>query len=53
MRVYQIRDQIKDLGEVMLDREMTTIVLNALPDEWGKFVSISYGNKETTSFNDL
>ena len=53
MRVSQIRGQLQELGEVMFDREMTTIVLNALPDEWGNFVSSIYGKKETTQFNDL
>lgn len=48
MRVSQIRDQLRELGELMFDREMTTIVLNALPDEWGNFVSSIYGKKETT-----
>lgn len=28
-------------------------MLNALPDEWGNFVSSIYGKKETTPFNDL
>lgn len=37
----------------MSDREMITIVLNALPDEWGNFVSNIYGKKETTPFNNL
>ena len=32
---------------------MTTIVLNALLNELGKFVSSIYGKKETTPFNDL
>ena len=37
----------------MCDREMTTIVLNALPEEWGNFTSRIYGNKEATPFNEL
>ena len=37
----------------MSNKEMTTIVLNALPDEWGKFVSIIYGKKEPAPFNEL
>ena len=36
MRVSQIKDRLQELGKVMFDREMTTIVVNALPDEWGK-----------------
>ena len=53
MRVSQIRDQLQELGEVMFDREMTTIVLNAMSNECGKFVSNMYGKKETIPFNDL
>lgn len=28
-------------------------ILNALPDEWGNFISSIYGKKEATSFSDL
>jgi len=48
MRISRIWDQLQDLGEVMSNREMTTIVLNALPEEWGNFTSSIYGKKETT-----
>jgi len=53
MRVSQIRDKLQELGEVMYDWEKTTIVLNALPNEWRHFVSSIYGKKETIPFNDL
>jgi len=53
MRISKIRDQLQELGEVMYDREMTTVVLNALPKEWGNFTSSLYGKKETTPFQDL
>lgn len=33
MRISKIRDQLQQLGEVMSNREMTTVVLNALPEE--------------------
>ena len=32
---------------------MTTVVLNALPEEWGNFTSSLYGKKEATPFQDL
>ena len=35
MKVFQIRDQLQDLGETMSNPEMTTYVLNAIPNEWG------------------
>ena len=53
MRVLEIRDQLKELGEIMFDREMTTIVLNALPKEWGNFTSNIFGKKEATPFREL
>jgi len=53
MRMLEIRDQLQELGEIMFDKEMTTIVLNALPEEWGNFTSRIYGKKEATSFSEL
>ena len=37
----------------MYGMEMTTVVLNALPKEWGNFSSSIYGKKEETPFQDL
>jgi len=31
MKVSKMRDQLQELGEVMSDKEMKTMVLNALP----------------------
>ena len=45
MRISKRRDQLQELGEVMSDTEMTTVVLNALPEEWGNFTSSLYGKK--------
>ena len=53
MRICEIRDQLKDLGEVMSDIEMNTVVLNKLPKEWGNFISSTYGKKEATIFQNL
>jgi len=53
VRVSQIRDQLQELGEIMFDKEMNTVVLNALPDEWGNFVSSIYGNNEANTFTKL
>ena len=33
MRISEIRDQLQELGEVMSETKMTTVVLNALPEE--------------------
>ena len=53
MRISEIRDQLQELREVMFDREMTTVVMNAPLEEWGNFTSSLYGKKETTPFQDL
>ena len=53
MNVSEMRDQLQELGEVMLDREMTTVVLNALPEEWGNSTSSIYAKKEATPLNEL
>ena len=37
----------------MSDSEMTTVVLNALLEEWGNFTSSIYGKNESTPFQDL
>ena len=37
----------------MSNTEMTEVVLEALPDEWGNFSSGLYGKKEATPFHDL
>ena len=37
----------------MSNKEISTIVLNALPEEWGNFTSSIYGKKEATPFNEL
>lgn len=53
MRISEIGDQLQDLGEIMSNKEMTIVVLNALPKEWGKFTSSIYGKKEATPFSNL
>lgn len=53
MRISEVRDQLQDIGEIISDKEMTTIIINALPEEWGNFTSSIYVKKETTPFNDL
>ena len=53
MRISEIWDQLQDLGEIMYDKEITTVVLNSLPEERGHFSSSIYGKKEATPFQDL
>ena len=37
----------------MSDTDMTTMVLNALLEEWGNFTPSLYGKKEATPFHDV
>lgn len=53
MRVSKIRNQLQELGEIMSNKEMTTIVLNALPKEWGNCTSSILGKKEATPYSEL
>ena len=45
MNISKMRDQLQELGEVMSDREITIVVLNALPKGWENFTSRIYGKK--------
>jgi len=53
VKISEMRDQLQELEEVMSDREVTTAVLNALPERWGNFTPSIYGKKEATPFQDL
>lgn len=53
MRAISFKDQLQKLGEIIPDKEMTTIVLNALLEELENFTSNIYGNKKTTPFNEI
>ena len=48
-----MRDQLQELGEVMSDREMTSVVLNSLPEDWGNFTSSIYAKKEATTLSEI
>jgi len=37
----------------MSDKEMTTVVLNALPEDWGNFTSSIYAKKEATPLSEI
>jgi len=53
MKIFGVRDQLQELGEFMCDKEMTTVVLNALPEDWGNFTSSIYDKKEATPLTVL
>lgn len=52
MRVSEIRCQLQGLGEIMFDKEMTIVVLNALPKEWCN-VFFKHIWKEATPFSEF
>ena len=45
MNSSEMRDQLQEMGEVISNKEMTTLVLNALREVWGNFTSSIYGKK--------
>ena len=51
MKIFEMRDQLQDLGEVISNREMTTVILNVLPKDWGNFTSSIYAKKEATTLS--
>ena len=53
MEIFAIRDQLQKLGEVMSDREIFTMVQNALLKEWRGFTSSIDGREEATPFQSL
>ena len=53
MKISEMRDQLQELGEFMSDREMTIVVLNALPTDWGNFTSSIYAKKESIALSEL
>jgi len=53
MNISEMRDQLQELGEVMSNREMTTVVLNTLLEDWGKFTSRIYAKKEATPLSEM
>jgi len=53
MKISKMRDQLQELGEVMSHREMTTVVLNALPEDWENFTSSIYTKKEATILSEM
>jgi len=53
MKISEMRDQLEELWEVMSDREMTIVVLNALPKEWVNFTSSIYAKKEASTLSEM
>ena len=45
MRVFHLRDQLKDIGDTIDDSKLVTVTLNGFPFSWDPFVyELSYPN---------
>lgn len=53
MKIYEMGDQLQELGEVMSDTKMTIVVLNTLLEDWGNFTSSIYAKKEVTTLSEM
>ncbi len=53
MRVSQIRDQLKAIGEKIDYEELVSIILNAFSDSWEPFVQGMFARPEMSSFDQL
>jgi len=53
LKISKMRDQLQELGEATSDSEMTTVVFNSLPEEWGNFTCSIYGKKEATYLSEM
>jgi hypothetical protein len=50
VRISQLRDQLQDIEEIILDKELVNIVLNGLPKTWDAFSSSMNTIKEYPTF---
>jgi DNA integrity scanning protein DisA with diadenylate cyclase activity len=50
VRISQLRDQIKDIKEIISEKEMVNIVLNGLPKTWDAFAASMNKRKEYPTF---
>ena len=53
MRIYQLRDQLQAIYEVIYDKELVTTTLKALPESLDSFVAIICDRKDAPKFDEL
>jgi len=53
MRISQLRDQLKTIGENVEETELVTTTLNGLPNSWDAFASNICGRTEIPKFDQL
>jgi len=52
-KIFEIRDQIKYIGDNFLDVDLVTISFNGLPISWEKFIQSIYGHEKLLKFDRL
>jgi hypothetical protein len=52
-KIYGIRDQLKDIGDNVLDTKIVTIYLNGLPISWDPFIKSICGCEKLSKFDRL
>jgi hypothetical protein len=53
VRISQLRDQLQDIEEITLEKELVNIVLNGLPKTWDSFSASMNTRKEYPTFEEL
>ena len=53
IRVAEIKDQLGNAGEVILDKEISTYILHGLPDAWEYFVQSVSGRDQLPKYDRL
>jgi hypothetical protein len=51
--ISQLRDQLQDIEEITLEKELVNIVLNGLPKTWDAFAASMNTRKEYPTFEEL
>lgn len=53
MKIYDLRDQLGTMGEIIEDRELVMITLNGLPAHWDPFIQSVSGISKLPMFDIL
>ena len=53
MRIADLRDQLGDNGEIVLDKELSTYVLRGIPDSWESFIQSVSGRSKMPKYDKM
>ena len=53
MKVSQLRDQLKSIGDLIEDVELVMVTLNGFPSSWESFIQSVCGREELPKFDRL